>query len=183
LDPEARSLLEAFDAPEPARDSPALSPTLSLDGLARSLGRDAAGLKPLASALVACGWLRLAVPEASPETAHGGVYQRTEDGRLALRGPLDVTLYTRPGCHLCEEAKAQIDPLLRLVGATLHEINIDEDAVLRQRYNVDIPVILLGARKIGKHRVDLEQFRRQLEEARRNADKSDRGTLRRDIEG
>jgi glutaredoxin len=97
--------------------------------------------------------------------------------------PLEITIYTRPGCHLCEEAKAQIAPLLRHVGATLHEINIDEDAVLRQRYNLDIPVIFLGVRKIAKHRVDLEQFRRQLEEAQRNAEKSDRGSLQGDIEG
>jgi hypothetical protein len=183
LDRDARTLLEAFDAPEAAGESSARSPALSLDYLARRLARDAAGLEPLASALVACGWLRLATPEASPETSRGGVYERTEDGRLALCGPLDVTLYTRPGCHLCEEAKAQISPLLRLVGATLHEINIDADAVLRQRYNVDIPVILLGPRKIAKHRVDLKQFRRQLEEARRSAEKFDCEKLQGDLEG
>jgi glutaredoxin len=83
--------------------------------------------------------------------------------------PLEVTLYTRPGCHLCEEAKAQIAPLLNRAGARLREVNIDEDAELRERYNVDVPVIFLGARKVAKHRVDLEQFRRQLEEARRDA--------------
>lgn len=90
--------------------------------------------------------------------------------------PLEVTLYTRPGCHLCEEAKAQIVPLLRHAGATLHEINIDADAVLRERYDVDVPVIFLGTRKIAKHRVDIEQFRRQLEEAQNNAEKRDFGT-------
>jgi len=83
--------------------------------------------------------------------------------------PLEVTLYTRPGCHLCEEAKAQIAPLLERAGARLREVNIDEDAELRERYNVDVPVIFLGARKVAKHRVDLEQFRRQLEEARRRS--------------
>jgi glutaredoxin len=88
-----------------------------------------------------------------------------EDLRLAAAGPREVTLYTRPGCHLCEEAKAAIAPLLRDFGAALLEVNIDEDSVLRERYGWDVPVIFLGARKVAKHRVDVEQFRRQLRDA------------------
>jgi len=90
----------------------------------------------------------------------------SEDARLAAAGPREVTLYTRPGCYLCEEAKAAMTPLLREFGATLREVNIDEDAALRERYGWDVPVIFLGARKVAKHRVDLEQFRRQLHEAK-----------------
>jgi glutaredoxin len=90
----------------------------------------------------------------------------SEDAQLAAAGSREVTLYTRPGCHLCEEAKAAMTPLLREFGATLREVNIDEDPVLRERYGWDVPVIFLGARKVAKHRVDLEQFRRQLHEAK-----------------
>jgi glutaredoxin len=90
-----------------------------------------------------------------------------EDRRLAAAGPLDVTLYTRPGCHLCEEAKAVMAPLLAEFGARLREVNIDDDAVLRARYDHDVPVIFLGARKVAKHRVVAAQFRRQLEESGR----------------
>ena len=88
-----------------------------------------------------------------------------EEAKLARCGPRDVTLYTRPGCHLCEEAKAAIAPLLRQFGAVLREVNIDEDAVLKECYGWDIPVIFIGSRKAAKQRVDLAQFRRQLEEA------------------
>jgi glutaredoxin len=91
------------------------------------------------------------------------VKDHPEDARLAAAGPREVTLYTRPGCHLCEEAKAAIAPLLREFGASLCEVNIDNDAVLEERYGWDIPVIFIGARKAAKHRVDVEQFRRQLE--------------------
>jgi glutaredoxin len=87
-----------------------------------------------------------------------------EDSRLAASGPRDVTLYTRPGCHLCEQAKSAIAPLLRDFRATLHEVNIDDDPVLKERYSWDIPVIFVGQKKAAKHRVDIEQFRRQLEE-------------------
>jgi len=89
----------------------------------------------------------------------------SEDARVAAAGPREVTLYTRPGCHLCEEAKAAMIPLLKEFAASLREVNIDEDAVLRERYGSDVPVIFLGARKVAKHRVDLEQFRRQLRDA------------------
>jgi len=88
-----------------------------------------------------------------------------EDARLAACGPREVTLYSRPGCHLCEEAKAAIAPLLREFGAVLRDVNIDEDAVLRERYGWDIPVIFIGAHKAAKHSVNLAQFRRQLQEA------------------
>ena len=92
--------------------------------------------------------------------------EHPEDARLAAAGPRDVTLYTRPGCHLCEEAKAAIAPLLREFGASLLEVNIDQDAVLEERYGWDIPVIFIGAQKAAKHRVDVEQFRRQLQESK-----------------
>jgi glutaredoxin len=96
-------------------------------------------------------------PEGTPDA-----FTRTEDGRLQIAGPRDVTIYSRPGCHLCQEAKTQLAPLLREFGARLTEINIDEDPQLRARYDYDVPVIFLSARKAAKHRVDLAQFRRQL---------------------
>lgn len=83
--------------------------------------------------------------------------------------PLEVTLYTRPGCHLCDEAKLRIAPLLAEFGARLREVNIDADPELHERYNLDVPVIFLADRKIAKHRVDPSQFRRQLREARRRS--------------
>lgn len=78
------------------------------------------------------------------------------------RAPLVVTLYTRPGCHLCDEAKQQMAPLLAEFGATLREVNIDSDPALRAQFTNDVPVIFLGDRKIAKHRVNLDQLRRQL---------------------
>ncbi len=88
-----------------------------------------------------------------------------EDLRLARCGPRVVTLYTRPGCHLCDEAKAAVAPILREFAAELREVNVDEDSVLKERYGWDVPVIFIGQHKAAKHRVDLEQFRRQLRDA------------------
>jgi len=84
---------------------------------------------------------------------------------------LEVTLFTRPGCHLCDEAKSQIVPILAEFGAQLREINIDADPNLREQFNFDVPVIFVGDRKVAKHRVDPRQFRHQLTEARRSANR------------
>lgn len=84
-------------------------------------------------------------------------------------GQLEVVLYTRPGCHLCEEAKAQIAPLLAEFGAALREVNVDDNPALRAQYTDDVPVLFLAGRKVAKHRVDLAQFRRQLQQAARSA--------------
>ncbi len=87
---------------------------------------------------------------------------------MARCGPRDVTLYSRPGCHLCAQAKAAITPVLREFGLVLREVNIDEDPILKDRYGWDVPVIFIGQHKAAKHHVDLAQFRRQLEEAGTN---------------
>lgn len=144
MDSLEAKILAAFDGPG--------APVRSLSGLG-----DPALVKNASSQLVERGMLRAAT---EPDT-----YSRTEDGRLQLAAPRDVTLYTRPGCHLCEEAKRQIAPLLKEFGARLTEINIDEDPELRARYDYDVPVIFLGARKAAKHRIDVDQFRRQLRDS------------------
>lgn len=99
--------------------------------------------------------------------AEGGsdFYQRTEDGRLAIAGPRDVTMYTREGCHLCEEAKAAMMSLLAETGAKLHEVDIDDDPALLERYTNDVPVIFVGSKFFTQHRVDLARLRRRLKEA------------------
>jgi glutaredoxin len=149
MDPLERKILAAFDSP-PAANSRVLS--LANLGASREV-------KQAVARLVEQGFLRATEwPEA---------YARTEDGRLQLAGPRDVTIYSRPGCHLCEEAKAQIAPLLKEFDARLTEINIDEDPGLRARYDYDVPVIFIGSRKAAKHRVDTTQFRRQLRDANR----------------
>jgi len=157
MDPIARRILEAFDELNASE--------LELGVLAE---RATSGLEAdsfsgaFLRELVEKGWLRPA--ECGAERSEA--FARTEAGRLAIAAPLDVALYTRPGCHLCDEAKAQIAPLVREFGARFREVNIDENPELRQRYSYDVPVIFLGSRKAAKHRVDPARFRRQLEQAR-----------------
>ena len=88
-----------------------------------------------------------------------------EDARIAAAGPRDLTIYSRPGCHLCDEMKKQIAPLVTNFKAHLREVNIDADPILCARYNEEVPVLFLGSRKVAKYSVDIEQLRAQLQRA------------------
>jgi glutaredoxin len=96
----------------------------------------------------------------------GDFYSRTEDGRIRVAGPRDVTLYTREGCHLCDAAKLAMAPVLKEFGARLREVDIDGDPLLRQRYNDDVPVIFIGSREVARHKLDAAAFRRELQSAK-----------------
>jgi glutaredoxin len=96
----------------------------------------------------------------------GDFYRRTEEGRLALASPRDVTMYMRAGCHLCEQAKAAMAPVLAATGARLQEVDIDDDPILLARYTNDVPVIFIGAQFFCQHRVDAARLRRHLENAK-----------------
>jgi glutaredoxin len=73
-----------------------------------------------------------------------------------------VIIYTRPGCHLCDEAKTAIGASECDDEFSLEEVNIDEDPTLRERYGYDIPVIFINGVKVFKHRVDPVEFKRKL---------------------
>jgi glutaredoxin len=73
-----------------------------------------------------------------------------------------VTIYTRPGCNLCEEAKAAIQASGCDGEYSIEEVNIDENPALRERYGNDIPVIFINGVKVFKHRVDPREFKQKL---------------------
>lgn len=56
-----------------------------------------------------------------------------------------VLLYTRPGCHLCDEARGLVLAIARATGTTvdLVEVDITTDAVLVERYGIRIPVLVV----------------------------------------
>lgn len=70
--------------------------------------------------------------------------------------PVDVTLYTRKPCPLCDKAKAAIEASGANVRIT--EVDIDTDPALRERYTNDIPVIAIAGQEAFRHRVDPKAF-------------------------
>lgn len=70
-----------------------------------------------------------------------------------------VIIYSRPGCHLCDEAKAAIQNAGCNDSFTLEEINIESDDELLKKYKYDIPVITIDGVEAFKHRVNPEEFK------------------------
>jgi len=64
-----------------------------------------------------------------------------------------LTIYSRPGCHLCDEMKAVVVRVARTVPLTIEEIDISADPDLERRYGVEIPVLLVDGKKAAKYRL------------------------------
>jgi glutaredoxin len=73
-----------------------------------------------------------------------------------------VLLYTRPGCHLCEEAKAQISAAACADEYILEEVNIADDPALTERYGWEIPVVEINGIKAFKYRLTAAEFKSKL---------------------
>jgi len=82
------------------------------------------------------------------------------------RSAIELTLYSRPGCHLCDEMKAQLAPIAARHRFAIREINIDTDRGLREKFNEEVPVLFLGEKKIAKYFLDLSQLERQLRDSK-----------------
>ena len=70
-----------------------------------------------------------------------------------------VIVYSRPGCHLCDEAKTAIENSNTSDHYVLEEINIESDNELLKKYKYDIPVILIDGEEAFRHRVDPQEFK------------------------
>ena len=73
-----------------------------------------------------------------------------------------VIVYSRPGCHLCDEAKHAIQTAGCHDLFTLEEINIESDNELLTKYKYDIPVIAIDGVESFIHRVDAKEFRTRI---------------------
>lgn len=73
-----------------------------------------------------------------------------------------VTLYSKPGCHLCDDARAVVEGVCAELGESFDEISILDDPVLLGRYGEEIPVTLVDGRQHDFWRVDPVRLRAAL---------------------
>ena len=73
-----------------------------------------------------------------------------------------VIIYSRPGCHLCDDAKASILSAGCNDLFTLEEINIESDPELLRKYKYDIPVIAIDGVETFIHRVTPREFKQRI---------------------
>jgi glutaredoxin len=62
-----------------------------------------------------------------------------------------ITLYSKPGCHLCERAKEVIDRCRQSVPLAVEVVDITGHPEFERRYGQDIPVVLLDGTEITRH--------------------------------
>jgi glutaredoxin len=73
-----------------------------------------------------------------------------------------VTLYGRPGCHLCDEAREALLRVRTEAPFELLEIDIERDDELFKRYLERIPVVCLNGEELFEFHVDEAALRRRL---------------------
>lgn len=81
-----------------------------------------------------------------------------------------LTLLTKPGCHLCEDARDVVSGVCeamssRGIAIEFHEHNILEDQALARRHSEDIPVVQINGRRHAIWRVDATKLERAIERA------------------
>jgi glutaredoxin len=75
---------------------------------------------------------------------------------------LAMTIYSRPGCHLCDEMKAVVRRVTASSGApiAIEEIDISTDPDLEARYGLEIPVLFVDGKKAAKYRISEAELQR-----------------------
>jgi hypothetical protein len=64
-----------------------------------------------------------------------------------------LTLYSRPGCHLCEEMRREVDELLGSEPREWDVVDVDRDPELARRYGDSIPILFVNGHLFAKIRL------------------------------
>ncbi|MEH1012007.1 glutaredoxin family protein [Micromonospora sp. CPCC 206060] len=73
-----------------------------------------------------------------------------------------LTLITRQGCHLCDDARAALDRVAAVTGDRWTELDIADDIELEREYGDRLPVVLLDGKEHGYWRVEEDRLLRDL---------------------
>ena len=79
-----------------------------------------------------------------------------------------VTIYSRTGCHLCENVVSQLQPLKDQLKIEIDEVLIDNNQELENLYGQLIPVIHVDGKHFSHFRIDLNDFKSFLEKHRQH---------------
>ena len=79
-----------------------------------------------------------------------------------------ITIYSRHGCHLCEDAQSTLESLQEELNFEIKVMNIDEDAELVKLYSDQVPVIHIDGIHHDFYKVDPLRFRSSLEKHRQH---------------
>jgi len=83
-------------------------------------------------------------------------------GAPGVAGSARVTVYGKPGCHLCEDAVEVVARVCADLGTTYDEVDITTDPELQRRFGEEIPVTFVDGRQHDFWRVDERRLRAAL---------------------
>lgn len=86
---------------------------------------------------------------------------------MSPKSSLRLRIYSKPDCHLCEEAKHVLDKVAAEFHATVEVIDIEQDKEAYEKYSDEIPVIFVDDVKLFKYRVDEKKLRKVLSKVAR----------------
>jgi hypothetical protein len=75
----------------------------------------------------------------------------------------EVVLLGKAGCHLCDEARAEIESVRAARPFDLREVDVSLDPVLHARYGERIPVVVVAGREAFEYHVDAAELHRLLD--------------------
>lgn len=75
---------------------------------------------------------------------------------------IEASLYTRPGCHLCDRLKARLRWIGRVRPLRIHEVDISGDPALEEKYGERIPVLVIDGVEVAEGSVTDEELRKKL---------------------
>ena len=83
---------------------------------------------------------------------------------------MTLTIYSRPGCHLCDDMKAVVKQVVRDVdeSASIDEVDISTEPALEALYGLEIPVLMIDGKKAAKYRVTEDALKRMLADGMAN---------------
>jgi glutaredoxin len=79
---------------------------------------------------------------------------------------IEVVVYSKPGCCLCDEAKEKLRRLQASYAFNLREVNILEDPEAHEKFKEEIPVVFIDGKKAFEYHLDETQFLKKLQSAR-----------------
>jgi glutaredoxin len=79
---------------------------------------------------------------------------------------IEIVVYSKPGCCLCDEVKAQLARLRKTTRFDWREVNILEDSKALEQFKEEIPVVFINGRKAFKFHLDEKEFVRRVEKLR-----------------
>jgi glutaredoxin len=89
---------------------------------------------------------------------------------------IEVVLYTKPGCCLCDTVKAQLGKLRAVQPFELREVNILQDSAAYAKFHEEIPVVFIDGRKAFKYHLDEKAFLRRFESRPSEGEEAEHGS-------